>query len=89
MRTTELLDLEYREYTEDGRFITSAGFLTRPNLLREDIETILDPELTPGMESYYISSGILTPDEKLKPLWPTNIIVRHPGTGRLMKWKHV
>lgn len=89
MRTTELVDLEYREYTVDGRFITASGFLSRPSILREDIETILDTDLTEGMQSYYISQGILSPDEKLKPLWPTNIIVRHPGTGRFMKWKHI
>lgn len=89
MRTTELVDIEYREYTVAGRFITKSGFLSRPDLLRNDLETIMDDDLTPGMESYYKSQGILSAEEGLKPLWPTNIIVRHPGTGRFMKWKHI
>ena len=84
----EFFDIEYREYTTEGRFITKSGFLTRPSIIREDIETILDPDLTAGMESYYKSQGIISAEENLKPMWNTNVVVRCPKTGRFTKWKY-
>lgn len=87
--TTEIVDVTYREYTTDGRFITSAGFVSRPGILADDLEVIMDPEIHESMEIHYHNTGVLAPEELLKPIWGTNVTVRHPGTGRFMKWKNI
>lgn len=88
--TTEIVDIEYREYTTEGRFIAKSRFVssTHGNTIREDIEAITDPELTVPMHSCYLSQGILQYGEELKEIWNTNIVVRDPSTGRFMKWKY-
>ncbi|MFW3388677.1 UNVERIFIED_CONTAM: hypothetical protein RF648_22100, partial [Kocuria sp. CPCC 205274] len=71
------------------RFITSSGFITKHKLLKEDIDIVLDEDNTRYVEDVYRIQGILQPNEKLKPLWATNVVVRNRHTGRFMKWKHV
>lgn len=87
--TTEIVDIEYREYTTEGRWISSATFTSTPSLIREDTTTLLDPEITIQVTDEYRRLGVISEQESVKELWDTNIIVRDPSTGRFMKWKYI
>lgn len=81
-----LLNVMYREYTTEGRYITTAGFSSIPEMLAEDL-TILFDGTAPSVEQYYKQQGILLTEEELKDVWRTNVQVRR--NGKLVKWAHL
>lgn len=86
--SNRLVVITYREYTTEGRFINAPHFVSIEEQVRNDIEAFSDPDLTPLVETQYQESGRISQDERLKDVWPTNVTVRDPRTGRFMKWKY-
>lgn len=81
--------ISYREYTEDGRFISDAMYETRLDILQEDLENLFDTNDAPTrlqVSAVYKRQGLLRPNETLKELFKTNVTVRDTKTGRFLKW---
>lgn len=81
--------IEYREYTTEGRFISSALYETLPNLVTEDLEVLFETNDLPtrlAVGRIYMQSGVMQAGETLKTLFKTNVTVRDTSTGRFRKW---
>lgn len=86
--TTEIVDITMREYTEDGRLVVVNMVVDVPfHRYREEVRDILeDKQFNSIMDRLYKQNGLMDTKEVLKPLWKTNVSVRHPGTGRFLSF---
>lgn len=85
----EIVDITYREYTTDGRFVASSSWETYKDVGMDDIKTVLETneyQVREVLENFYLGQGLLKEGENLKDLFKTNISVRSIKTGRFMKW---
>jgi len=81
--------IEYREYTTEGRFVSSALYETLPHLVTEDLEVLFETNDMPtrlAVGRIYQQCGTMREGEELKPLFKTNVTVRDTKTGKFRKW---
>lgn len=84
-----LVDLSFRDYTVDGRFISTKTCVTSLELLGSDLTDLLSEDGTWGAKEFYVHLGMMTAGEEIKDVFRTNIMVRDSKTNKLIAWKHL
>lgn len=84
-----LVNVTFRDYTTDGRFLDTRTFTTTTKMLGEDVGDLLSPEGTYGAKEMYMAWEYMKDSETVKDVFRTNVMVRDFNTNKLIKWAHL
>lgn len=81
-----LVKFSFRDYTTEGRFIGTQSIVIKYSDIKTYIEEAQEKESLDATEKFGRMFGVITKDEKVKPVFRTNIMIRNYKTNKLIKW---